>query len=511
MVERIFFDEAPTAHGLLANPRTVVEAAYIEPELPKFAGNPCILTLPPINTRERAIELMLRLPNYNEEMRSAPAHLRPHMAMDVLHFFQPLPKHLKLEGMVSRAIRDGYLDRNPLDPANSNKLRQRLEYFKTHPYAGEHFSTNSSGFIVCGMSGLGKSTSLARILSLYPQLIIHSNYGGKKFTRVQIVMAIVECPKDGSTKGLCMEFFKTIDYITSGETNYEDKYGKETRSTNAMMNSMEDIAKTHLLGILVIDEIQYLNVAKSGGAEEMLNFFVRLVNKIGIPVILVGTYDAGPLLTSTFRQARRGSGQGDVIWDPLTYSTDPCSDWRLYTDSLWEYQYVRTPSPLTEELSLTLHDVSYGVEDLANKIYLAAQIKAIETGQEVITDGMLRSAYRDDFRLMSHIIETLKTGKPELIQKFKDVHRPPIIPVEDCAAASRPPAPPVPTALRPEATGSAEEDTVSDGAAAMSNQDIPAASQTSVTNSASTPATPDQNGKPDKRRGKKKPKKLICT
>ena len=66
MVERILFDEAPATHGLLANPRTVVEATYIEPELPKFAGNPCIQAVPPINTRERAIELMLRLPNYNE-------------------------------------------------------------------------------------------------------------------------------------------------------------------------------------------------------------------------------------------------------------------------------------------------------------------------------------------------------------------------------------------------------------------------------------------------------------
>jgi hypothetical protein len=405
----------------LANP------TYHAPELPKFAGNPCLESLPLINSREKASEVLTKLPPYDEEMRLAEAHLRQHMVMDILHFFQPLSTQLKLEGMISRAIRDGYIDRNPLDLAHSDNLKIRAEHFKTHPYVGECASTNSSGFLICGMSGIGKSTSLARILSLYPQLIIHRNYRGKRFTRVQIVMTILECPKDGSTKALCEDFFKTIDYLMGGKPHYSKKYGKKAENTNNMTHSIAHLAIKHHLGILVIDEIQYLNVAKSGGADEMLNFFVKLVNTIGIPVVLVGTYEAAPLLTSTFRLARRNSGQGDLIWEPLPFSSDPRSNWQLYAETLWYYQYVRTPSPLTEQLSKALHDISFGIPDIANKIYLATQIRAIETGEEVITEGMLRSVYRDDFRLISDIIETLKTGRPELLQRFKDVHCPPII------------------------------------------------------------------------------------
>ena len=37
----------------------------------------------------------------------------------------------------------------------------------------------------------------------------------------------------------------------------------------------------------MIDEIQHLSMAKSGGSEKMLNFFVNLVNNVGVPVILV--------------------------------------------------------------------------------------------------------------------------------------------------------------------------------------------------------------------------------
>ena len=38
----------------------------------------------------------------------------------------------------------------------------------------------------------------------------------------------------------------------------------------------------YLVGILVIDEIQHLSEAKGGGSDKMLNFFVTLVNTIGL-------------------------------------------------------------------------------------------------------------------------------------------------------------------------------------------------------------------------------------
>lgn len=504
MDESILYDEGPALHGLLANPRTILEVnEYLDPELPKFAGNPCIGSLPPINTRTRAINSLLRLPDYNEEMRLADAHLRPHMAMDVLHFFQPLTTHLKLEGMLSRLIRDGYIDRNPLNKANSNDFKERLKYFKTHPYVGEHLAPNSSGFLVCGMSGIGKSTALSRILSLYPQILLHSNYRGKKFSQVQILMAIVECPKDGSTKSLCTEFFKTIDYILCGETNFSKELGNKHQNTADMMYSMGALARRLLLGVLVIDEIQYLNVAKSGGADEMLNFFVRLVNTIGIPVILVGTYDASQLLEGTFRQARRASGQGDLIWDPLPLSYELNSDWQLYIETLWGHQYVRNPSPLTEELSKALHDVSYGVVDIANRIYLATQIRAIETGVETITEGMVRSVYRDDFRLISHIIEILKTGNPALLQKFKDVIMPRIIPAQTSSTPSNVDNPPQPTKSEAVARDIDKENAPSASMSTTPNQDKSAASKVAV-NNAPAPTTPNQSGKSRKGRRKRK-------
>lgn len=429
------FEDEMLPRGLMANPRTVVEAKYHKPELEVWEGYPCIEALPCLIPRKKMFEMIQAHPPYGKHMRRKPAHVRAHMVMDILHFFQPISIHGRLDGMTSRAIHDGYIGRNPIDPRQANSMKERLEFFREHPYAQRYDENAASGFVVVGMSGVGKSTSLRRILGRYPQIILHNNYRGRRFTRVQIVFVFLECPKDGSTKGLCVDFFKTIDFIMGYQTNYASNYGSEVRATNQLMYSMATVASIHQIGMIVVDEIQYLNVAKSGGEEEFLNFLVRLVNIIGVPVVLVGTCEAERLFSSAFREARRGSGQGDLFWEPLKFEDD---DWKIYSESLWEYQYVAKPSPLTKELSKALHDVSFGVIDIANRIYLATQVKAIETGQEVITEGMLRSAYRDDFRLVSHIIEILKTGNPELLKNIKDVHMKPALPVQSSTALKKP-------------------------------------------------------------------------
>ncbi len=53
-----------------------------------------------------------------------------------------------------------------------------------------------------------------------------------------------------------------------------------------MIPQMALIAKRHSLGALIIDEIQNISAAKSGGVQKMLNFIMNLINTIGVPVIL---------------------------------------------------------------------------------------------------------------------------------------------------------------------------------------------------------------------------------
>jgi hypothetical protein len=90
----------------------------------------------------------------------------------------------------------------------------------------------------------------------------------------------LDCPFDGSVKGLCANFFTEFDRLMADNTYNKFAKGRNT-TTATMIPQMAQIARRHSLGLLVIDEIHHLSVAKSGGQEQMLNFFVNLVNTIG--------------------------------------------------------------------------------------------------------------------------------------------------------------------------------------------------------------------------------------
>jgi hypothetical protein len=81
------------------------------------------------------------------------------------------------------------------------------------------------------------------------------------------------------------------------------RHGVET-----MLALMAQTANMFALGLLVIDEIQHLSRAKSGGSEKMLNFFVTMSNTIGIPVLFVGTPKARDIFDLDLRSSRRAAG-----------------------------------------------------------------------------------------------------------------------------------------------------------------------------------------------------------
>ena len=129
---------------------------------------------------------------------------------------------------------------------------------------------------------------------MYPQVIVHSGYKGQGFSFYQIVWLKLDCPFDGSVKGLCIDFFNKIDQLMG--TNYYSKVGSYNRSVDYMLTLIAQVVRSTGLGLLVIDEIQHLCEARGFGDEKMLNFFVTLVNTAGVPVVLIGNPKAMSIL-----------------------------------------------------------------------------------------------------------------------------------------------------------------------------------------------------------------------
>jgi hypothetical protein len=391
----------------------VEQATYLDPIIPNYQGNPLIEALPPILTQDETIERLAFYPEYDKEHRKMPAYLRLHLIQNTLQFFAPLPIHFDLEQRFSRMIRLGYQARNPVITGFWGDVQSRVQSLGA---VRQSPRSTATGFTVVGISGVGKTTSIEAILSLYPQVILHSHYHDRDFSFTQIVWLKLDCPFDGSIKGLCLNFFQAVDDLLG--TRYYNNYASGRKTVDELLPRMALVASLHSIGVLVIDEIQHLSQAKSGGSSKMLNFFVQLINTIGLPVVLVGTYKAISVLSGEFRQTRRGTGQGDLAWDRMKND----DDWKWFVKCLWGYQYVKKQSRSTQELRDALYEVTQGITDFAIKVYMLTQIRAIANGEEVVTEEGIRLAAKESLRMAYPILQALKNKDIRILASVEDIH-----------------------------------------------------------------------------------------
>lgn len=390
------------------------------PELPEYRDNPFINRLPPILSIPGALRTLTRLPIHRDEERQYPSHLRCHCLQRLTRYFVPLERHLQLEVRLSALIRQGYVGRNPTTTDYLHRLHNDHErVLKKDLSAAIHpVETTASGFALIGCSGIGKSKSVERILHLYPKTIAHQ----EPFSLEQVVWLKLECPHKGSVKQLCISFFHEMDTLL--HTRNEVRYGSSRLSIDTMVVHMAEVADRHALGLLVIDEIQHLMRAPGTSRDDLLNFLVALVNTIGIPVMIIGTPAALPLLQGAFRQARRASGLGSLIWE--RHADD--ATWNHFIDRMWRYQWTREPTPLTDDLRRVLYEESQGIIDLVVKLYMLAQLQAIQlnafTGRdkdERLTVGLFKHVAGEAFGLLAPMITALKCNDRTALEKYDDL------------------------------------------------------------------------------------------
>lgn len=396
-----------------------VRAVYREQALAEFRGNPLIEAMPELMGSEEILEKLAKAPPYDGTERGMPATDRLQQVERLRQFHQPGMYDLELAYRAARCIRWGYINRNPRDAQyrreiaqayNAGKMGEREYRYLTgyHP--------NTSGFTMVGVSGVGKSSTMEGVLSLYPQVIEHASYKGEPLPLRQLVWMKIDCTCDATLKGLCRDFFEEMDRILG--TGYSQASSRRGYTLDALLLMMVQAARAHCLGLLVIDEIQHLSVGKSGGAEKMLNFFVTLVNKIGLPVVLIGTPKALPILQGDFRQARRGSGQGDIMWEMMPDG----EAWRVFMEAMWPYQYTRCPVPLTDELRDAFYQETHGLAFLAAVLYKLLQEDAVILGKETFGVLDVHRVADESLGLTKPMREALRTGKELDLQKFTDIH-----------------------------------------------------------------------------------------
>ncbi|UWG98037.1 ATP-binding protein [Dehalobacter sp. DCM] len=411
----------PTENPLLKG-AVVDQAKYITQIVQDYEGNPFIESLPPIFSEDEVAENLLFYPLITEDELDYSKNVRFHLIRRLRSFIQPLPVHFDIEKSISVLIRRGYLARNPI----TKEFLKRLQILNTVKESKKniideevskefdsYLRSTADSISIIGISGIGKTTAVEKILLMYPQVIYHQEYRGVPLTRTQIVWLKIDSPYDGSLKTLCKNFFKAVDGVLES-TDYFSKYNSETTST--MMIHMAYLSSLHGIGLLVIDEIQFLIKPKSE-SEDILNFLVTLTNIVGIPLVLIGTFKAMKLLDKELKSGRRVCSEAGILWDKM----DKDVEWDLFLESMWYFQYLKEKIPLTPELNEVMYEQSQGITAIAVNLFILVQGRALFTEKELITPALIRKTAKKDLFIVQKIIKAIRTNDYEKLIRYEDV------------------------------------------------------------------------------------------
>ena len=155
-------------------------AEYKKQIIAEYKGNPFIEALPEIIPANQVVSKLASFPPYDKNERQLDSQYRIHLIGRLYDIFQPLMIHLDLESRISRVIRQGYISRNIFDKA----------------FVSNQYHDTASSFTLLGVSGMSKTSAVNKVLSLYPQVIVHSKYKDKELSRFQVVFLRLECPYD---------------------------------------------------------------------------------------------------------------------------------------------------------------------------------------------------------------------------------------------------------------------------------------------------------------------------
>ena len=409
----------------MEQPNHFVTASYQSTGIKRYDGNPFIEALPPILSVAQAGNSIKGKVEYHPSDRLADPKSRMHMVVPLLDdYFQPLSQHVQLQEKIDLILRMGYVGRNISDGSLNRKLQEGYELIKSGGEGPANFAvekTTARSMSLVGISGSGKTSSLERVLETYPQVIYHEQQNFFQVTYLKI-----ECPSNGDLESLCLNFFSAVDNVLG--TDYERRYAKQRLSVPKMLALMRQTANNRAIGILVIDEIQRLSQVRSGGKEQMLEFFVELVNTVGIPIVLVGTPKARPIFELELQSGRRSAGLGSIYWETIPQYVSqgsgktPNPNWIRFSDNLWKYQWLKHgDDPLTDEIRDCWYDLSQGVLDIVLKLFVLAQLRAIANKKERITPGILQTVYKQELKPIHPMLNALRSGDADKIIKYSDM------------------------------------------------------------------------------------------
>jgi len=373
----------------------------------EYRGNPLIGALGSIRTDKQIQDLLTSPFTYTEDAKQLPRHLKPHAAFALREFFLPDIPHMATVREIDLLIRQSYKRRNPLNRAY---LAQILEDTKTLEHGimlpERYLFVPSLGATAIGPPGNGKTLSCDYGLRDWAPAIMHSYIiKGERISFWQIPAMKINLFQDGSLKSFGLEIFNQGEQILGIPLRRD--WGVDAAGAGNWIQSLYmQFCLEYNVGLFVIDEFQLIT-ALHEGHRRALSYFVRLMNCLGVAMIVVGTQHTAKLLSGDMAASRRFIGSIPQFAPFVAGKV-----WNAFSKQMLRYQYVKSMDDHAQ-ISAALLEASGGVRDLAVKLYLLSQMRLFGKAKEHLTPQTIAETANVLFYTVRHRLAELKGAAPE--------------------------------------------------------------------------------------------------
>jgi energy-coupling factor transporter ATP-binding protein EcfA2 len=267
-----------------------IKANYRKHPLESLNGNPLIEAIEVILTESMLIDKLTHKPNFDDCFWEVGELFQQVLLkrMDSIHI--PSRYVFSLYNKFMSLILDGYSKYSPMSPETTKLLMSEAQSIRQDTSLSQRSidRTTAPSVLVHGHSGAGKTKTIRSVLNVIPQVIEHHEYEKKPFRQDQLVWVSFDLPSTPSTKGLALNFFSAVDDAL-GTDYYEQWKDKSHVSVERHLGQMRIIALTHHLGLVHIDELQFLLKYRKYKEAPSFTTIEALFNKLGIPIVLSST------------------------------------------------------------------------------------------------------------------------------------------------------------------------------------------------------------------------------
>lgn len=399
-------------------PAFATEAIYTPQRIPQYRGNPFIEALPPPLEEDALLKSLFSVPEFDPGQREWSNSERLQMITQLSSFMVPMDRHLRLAQQMDALMRQGYVGRAPRTAESQRvftKLYEQQKAGKTFDTSAVQLTAQLSGALI-GIPGMGKTTTIKRLLARVPEVIFHPEHN-----IFQVPYLHIETPYDGaSVKGLAESIFRKIDKLLP-DAHYGKQYSNQRAGAETLMNHAARVLHMHAVGLLVVDELQNLENSPKNH-EALMTLLVSASNELGVPILFVGTNKAQRLLTQDFRQARRSTGIASTYWGTLSKgSREEPGEWEDFMSVLWRFQWVKAAVPLMAPLSDLVFRHCQGVADIAIKLFAIAQARAIYDGTETLTAALVESVAQNELAPVVPMLEAIRRDDVQALVAYRDI------------------------------------------------------------------------------------------